>query len=126
MAKRAATVSVTFAMLTHPSCSALLSNQKERSRDPTLTTWPAEPPLPVPEVVPEVVPLLFPVPPLVLAPVFGSRLLQAASERDIVRDTGDAIGDIGRSIGNAARDITGTNNYSGTPSWEPDSSAVRY
>ena len=48
--------------------------------------------------------------------------------RDIVRDTGDAIGDIGRGIGNAARDITGMGNgaYSGTPSWEPDSSAVRY
>lgn len=44
--------------------------------------------------------------------------------RDIVRDAGDAIGDIGRGIGNAARDITGTN--PGTPSWEPDSSAVRY
>ncbi|USF26714.1 hypothetical protein N510_001646 [Firmicutes bacterium ASF500] len=48
--------------------------------------------------------------------------------RDIVRDTGDAIGDIGRGIGNAARDITGMGSgaYSGTPSWEPDSSAVRY
>ena len=48
--------------------------------------------------------------------------------RDIVRDTGDAIGDIGRDIGDAARDITGMGNgsYSGTPSWEPDSSAVRY
>ena len=48
--------------------------------------------------------------------------------RDIVRDTGDAIGDIGRGIGDAARDITGMGNsaYSGTPSWEPDSSAVRY
>ena len=46
--------------------------------------------------------------------------------RDIVRDTGDAIGDIGRGIGNAARDITGNGSYSGTPSWEPDSSAVRY
>ena len=48
--------------------------------------------------------------------------------RDIVRDAGDAIGDIGRGIGNAARDITGMGNgaYSGTPSWEPDSSAVRY
>ena len=46
--------------------------------------------------------------------------------RDIVRDAGDAIGDIGRGIGNAARDITGTNVNPGTPSWEPDSSAVRY
>ena len=48
--------------------------------------------------------------------------------RDIVRDAGDAIGDIGRGIGNAARDITGMDSgaYSGTPSWEPDSSAVRY
>ena len=37
-------------------------------------------------------------------------------------------GYIGRGIGDAARDITGTGNgaYSGTPSWEPDSSAVRY
>lgn len=48
--------------------------------------------------------------------------------RDIVRDAGDALGDVGRGIGNAARDITGmgNSNYSGTPSWEPDSSAVRY
>lgn len=46
--------------------------------------------------------------------------------RDIVRDAGDAIGDIGQDIGNAARDITGTNANPGTPSWEPDSSAVRY
>lgn len=48
--------------------------------------------------------------------------------QDIVRDTGDAIGDIGRGIGDAARDLTGMGNrtYSGTPSWEPDSSAVRY
>lgn len=44
--------------------------------------------------------------------------------RDIVRGTEDALDDMGRGIGNAARDITG--NYSGTPSWEPDSSAVRY
>lgn len=44
--------------------------------------------------------------------------------RDIVRGAGDAVEDVGRGIGNAARDITG--NYSGTPSWEPDSSAVRY
>ena len=43
--------------------------------------------------------------------------------RDIVRDTGDAIGDVGRGIGDAARDMTGTNTYSGTPSWQPDSSA---
>lgn len=43
--------------------------------------------------------------------------------RNIVRDTGDAIGDAGRSIGNM---ITGNDTYSGTPSWEPDSSAVRY
>ena len=45
--------------------------------------------------------------------------------RDIVRDAGDALGDVGRGIGNAARDITGmgNSNYSGTPSWEPDSSA---
>ena len=43
--------------------------------------------------------------------------------RDIVRDTGDAIGDIGRGIGDM---ITGNDTYSGTPSWEPDSSAVRY
>ena len=46
--------------------------------------------------------------------------------RDIVRDAGDAIGDIGKGIGNAARDVTGNGRYSGTPSWEPDSSAVRY
>ena len=48
--------------------------------------------------------------------------------RDMVRDAGDAIGDVGRGIGDAARDITGMGNstYSGTPSWEPDSSAVRY
>ena len=55
--------------------------------------------------------------------------------RDIVRDAGDAIGDVGREIGSAARDITGTMNGGitgnsvnglGTPSWEPDSSAVRY
>jgi hypothetical protein len=48
--------------------------------------------------------------------------------RDIVRDTGDAIGDIGRGIGDAARDLTGMGNanYSGTPSWEGNSSAVRY
>lgn len=44
--------------------------------------------------------------------------------RDIVRGAGDAVEDVGRGIGNAARDITGS--YSGTPSWEPDSSAVRY
>lgn len=46
--------------------------------------------------------------------------------RDIVRDAGDAIGDIGRGIGDV---ITGNNAgmaSSGTPSWEPDSSAVRY
>ena len=46
--------------------------------------------------------------------------------RDIVRDAGDAIGDIGRGIGGV---ITGSGtgiNSSGTPSWEPDSSAVRY
>lgn len=43
--------------------------------------------------------------------------------RDIVRDAGDAIGDIGRGIGDV---ITGNDTYSGTPSWEPDSSAVRY
>lgn len=46
--------------------------------------------------------------------------------RDIVRDAGDAIGDIGRGIGDVARDVTGAGSYSGTPSWEPDSSAVRY
>ena len=46
--------------------------------------------------------------------------------RDIVRGTEDALDDVGRGIGNAARDITGNNSYSGTPSWEPDSSAVRY
>lgn len=48
--------------------------------------------------------------------------------RDIVRGAGDAVEDVGRGIGNAARDITGMGNgsYSGTPSWEPDSSAVRY
>lgn len=44
--------------------------------------------------------------------------------RDIVRGAGDAVEDMGRGIGNAARDVTGS--YSGTPSWEPDSSAVRY
>lgn len=44
--------------------------------------------------------------------------------RDIVRDAEDALDDVGRGIGNAARDIAG--NYSGTPSWEPDSSAARY
>lgn len=46
--------------------------------------------------------------------------------RDIVRGAGDAVEDAGRGIGNAARDITGTNANPGTPSWEPDSSAVRY
>lgn len=46
--------------------------------------------------------------------------------RDIVRGTEDVLDDVGRGIGNAARDITGSGNYSGTPSWEPDSSAVRY
>ena len=46
--------------------------------------------------------------------------------RDMVRDAGDAIGDVGRGIGNAARDITGIDSASGAPSWEPDSSAVRY
>ena len=46
--------------------------------------------------------------------------------RDIVRGTEDALDDVGRGIGNAARDITGNGSYSGTPSWEPDSSAVRY
>ena len=46
--------------------------------------------------------------------------------RDIVRGTEDALDDVGRGIGNAARDITGNSSYSGTPSWEPDSSAVRY
>lgn len=45
--------------------------------------------------------------------------------QDIVRDAGDALGDIGRGIGDAARDITGNGKVSGTPSWEPDSSAVR-
>ena len=41
---------------------------------------------------------------------------------------GHAIGDIGRGIGDAARDLTGMGNanYSGTPSWEGNSSAVRY
>ena len=46
--------------------------------------------------------------------------------QDIVRNTEDVLDDIGRGVGNAARDVTGTGNYSGTPSWEPDSSAVRY
>lgn len=46
--------------------------------------------------------------------------------RDIVRGTEDVLDDMGRGIGNAARDITGNGYYSGTPSWEPDSSAVRY
>lgn len=46
--------------------------------------------------------------------------------RDMVRDAGDAIGDIGRGIGSAARDITGMDANPGTPSWEPDSSAMRY
>ena len=46
--------------------------------------------------------------------------------RDIVRGTEDVLDDVGRGIGNAARDITGNGSYSGTPSWEPDSSAVRY
>ena len=46
--------------------------------------------------------------------------------RDIVRGTEDVLDDVGRGIGNAARDITGNSSYSGTPSWEPDSSAVRY
>ena len=46
--------------------------------------------------------------------------------RDIVRGAGNAVEDVGRGIGNAARDITGTNANPGTPSWEPDSSAVRY
>lgn len=46
--------------------------------------------------------------------------------RDIVRGAGDAVEDVGRGIGNAARDITGANADPGTPSWEPDSSAVRY
>ena len=45
--------------------------------------------------------------------------------RDIVRGTEDVLDDVGRGIGNAARDITGNGSYSGTPSWEPDSSAVR-
>ena len=43
--------------------------------------------------------------------------------RDIVRDAGGAIGDAGRDIGDM---MTGNDTYSGTPSWEPDSSAVRY
>ena len=43
--------------------------------------------------------------------------------RDIVRGAGDAIEDVGRGIGDVARDVTGTRGYSGTPSWEPDSSA---
>ena len=45
--------------------------------------------------------------------------------RDIVRDTGDAIGDMGRDIGDM---FTGNGSVRGneTPSWEPDSSAVRF
>lgn len=43
--------------------------------------------------------------------------------RNIVRDTGDALEDVGRGVGNAIRDMTG--GASGTPSWEPDSSAQR-
>lgn len=46
--------------------------------------------------------------------------------RDIVRGTENALSDVGRGIGDAARDITGNGAYSGTPSWEPDSSAQRY
>lgn len=46
--------------------------------------------------------------------------------RDIVQGAGNAVEDVGRGIGNAARDITGTNANPGTPSWDPDSSAVRY
>lgn len=50
--------------------------------------------------------------------------------RDLVRDAGDAIGDVGRSIGDVGRSvgdvITGNDSFNGTPSWEPDSSAVRY
>lgn len=61
--------------------------------------------------------------------VYGNNGSEASRDltrgaRDIVRGTEDALEDMGRGIGNAARDITG--NYSGTPSWEPDSSAVRY
>lgn len=46
--------------------------------------------------------------------------------RDMVRDAGDAIGDVGRGLGNAARDVTGIDSASGSPSWDPDSSAVRF
>ena len=46
--------------------------------------------------------------------------------RDLTQGAGNAVEDVGRGIGNAARDITGTNANPGTPSWEPDSSAVRY
>ncbi|MCI8423187.1 MAG: hypothetical protein HFF50_06620 [Lawsonibacter sp.] len=47
----------------------------------------------------------------------GQDLTQGA--RDLMRDAGDLADDIGNGIGNAARDITG----SGTPSWEPGTSA---
>ena len=73
----------------------------------------------VPETAPE------PEPVVVLA--LGSRLLQAASDPvRASRGTEDVLDDVGRGIGSAARDITGNGSYSGTPSWEPDSSAVRY
>ena len=37
--------------------------------------------------------------------------------RDMMRGVGDAAADVGRDVDRAARDLTGT------PSWEPDSSA---
>ena len=43
--------------------------------------------------------------------------------RDIVRDAGNAIGDVSRGIGDV---ITGSDSFNGTPSWQGDSSAMRY
>lgn len=45
--------------------------------------------------------------------------------RNMIRDAGDAVGDVGRDIGDM---FTGSSSIRGneTPSWEPDSSAVRF
>ena len=55
--------------------------------------------------------------------VMGNIGGMAAASITVPQEIVDAIEDVGRGIGDVARDVTGTRGYSGTPSWEPDSSA---